>query len=81
MAARGVPHADRIKLFPLPPYAPERNLEEFVNNAVKQTMGWLRTPMDKATLKAGLTSHMRKLQRRPEKVRSFFQAPDVRYAA
>ena len=55
--------------------------DEFVNNDVKQAMGRQRTPMNKATLKTGLTSHMRKLQRRPEKVRSFFQAPDVRYAA
>jgi hypothetical protein len=37
--------------------------------------------MDKASMKAGLTSHMRGLQRRPEKVRSFFKAPEVRYAA
>ena len=73
--------AGRIKLFYLPPYAPERNPDEFVNNDVKQAMGRQRTPMDKAALKAGLTSHMRRLQRRPDKVRSFFQAPDVRYAA
>ena len=37
--------------------------------------------MDKAAMKAGLQAHMRGLQRRPEKVRSFFQAADVRYAA
>ena len=81
VAAWVAAHADRIKLFHLPPYAPERNPDEFVNNDVKQAMGRQRTPMNKATLKAGLTSHMRKLQRRPEKLRSFFQAPDVRYAA
>jgi len=34
-----------------------------------------------ASLKAGLTSYMRGLQRRPAKVRAFFQAPSVRYAA
>jgi hypothetical protein len=52
-----------------------------VNNDVKQGMGRRAPPMDKAALKAGLTSHMRRLQGRPDKVRSFFQAPDVRYAA
>jgi len=72
---------DRIELFYLPPYAPERNPDEYVNNDVKQGMGRRSTPMDKAAMKASLTSHMRGLQRRPHKVRSFFEAPDVRYAA
>jgi DDE superfamily endonuclease len=74
-------NADRIELFYLPPYAPERNPDEYANNDVKQAMGWRSTPMDKAAMKASLTSHMRGLQRRPAKVTAFFQAPDVRYAA
>jgi transposase len=74
-------NADRIELFYLPPYAPECNPDEYVNNDVKQGMGRRATPMDKAAMKAGLHSHMRGLQRRPEKVRSFFQAASVRYAA
>jgi hypothetical protein len=40
-----------------------------------------RTPRDKAALKSSLTSYMRSLQRCPAKVRAFFQAPTVRYAA
>ena len=72
---------ERIALFYLPPYAPERNPDEYVNNDVKQAMGRRATPMDKAAMKATLTSHMRGLQRRPAKVRSFFRASDVRYAA
>ena len=74
-------NADRIALFYLPPYAPEHNPDEYVNNHVKQAMGRRTTPMDKAAMKAGLNAHMRGLQRRPDKVRSFFRAPDVRYAA
>ena len=74
-------NADRIELLYLPPYAPERNPDEYVNNDVKQAMGRRSTPMDKPTMKAGLTSHMLSLQRRPQKVRAFFQASDVRYAA
>jgi transposase len=74
-------NADRIKLFFLPPYAPEGNPDEYLNNDVKQGLGRRSTPMDKATMKAGLRSHMRCPQRRPDKVRAFFQAPDVRYAA
>jgi transposase len=74
-------NSGRIELFYLPPYAPERNPDEYVNNDVKQALGRRSTPRNKVTMKAGLTSHMRGLQRRPDKVRSFFQAPDVRYAA
>jgi transposase len=74
-------HAGRIELFYLPPYAPEHNPDEFLHNDVKQAMARRQVPRDKAALKAGLTSYMRGLQRRPAKVRAFFQAPSVRYAA
>lgn len=81
MTAWVADNAGRIELFYLPPYAPEHNPDEYVNNDLKQAMGRRATPMDKAAMTAGLRSHMRGLQRRPDKVRSFFQAPDVRYAA
>lgn len=71
----------RIELFYLPPYAPERNPDEYLNNDIKQALGRRGTPRDKAAMKVGLRSHMQALQRRPAKVCSFFQAPDVRYAA
>jgi hypothetical protein len=74
-------HADRIERFYLPSYAPEHNPDEFLNNDLKQAMARRRTPPDKAALKSGLTSYMRSLQRCPAKVRAFFQAPSVRYAA
>jgi transposase len=74
-------HADRIELFYLPSYAPEHNPDEFLNNDLKQAMARRRTPRDKAALKSSLTSYMRSLQRCPAKVRAFFQAPSVRYAA
>ncbi len=74
-------NAERIELFYLPPYAPEHNPDEFLNNDVKQAMARRQAPGDKASLKVGPTSYMRGLQRRPAKVRTFFQAPSVRYAA
>lgn len=72
---------DKIELFYLPPYAPDRNPDEFLNNDLKQAMARRRTPRNKAALKSGLTSYMRGLQKRPAKVQSFFQAPSVLYAA
>ena len=74
-------HADQIELCYLPSYAPEHNPDEFLNNDLKQAMARRRTPPDKAALKSGLTSYMRSLQCCPAKVRTFFQAPSVRYAA
>ena len=74
-------NADRIELFYLPPYAPEHNPDEFLHNDLKQTLARRRIPRTKARLKSGLSSYMRGLQRRPAKVRAFFQAPSVRYAA
>jgi transposase len=72
---------DKIELFFLPPYAPEYNPDEFVNNDVKQAMARKPAPKSKNELKHGLTSYMRGLQRRPDKIKAFFQAPSVRYAA
>jgi len=72
---------DKIELFFLPAYAPQHNPDEYLNNDVKQAVARRETPKDKATMKGALTSYMRGLQKRPAKVRSFFQAPTVRYAA
>jgi transposase len=74
-------NTDKIELFYLPPYAPDRNPDEFLNNDLKQAMARRRTPKDKAGLKSGLTSYMHSLQKRPAKIKAFFQAPSVRYAA
>jgi len=74
-------NSDRIELFYLPPYAPEFNPDEFMHNDLKQAIARGRIPKDKETMKSGLHSYMRGLQRRRRKVRAFFQAPSVRYAA
>lgn len=74
-------NTDRVELFYLPPYAPEHNPDEFLNNDVKQEMARRRIPKSKAALKSGLRSYMRSLQRRPAKVRAFFLATSTQYAA
>lgn len=74
-------NAEKIELFYLPPYAPDRNPDEFLNNDLKQEMARRSTPRSKPAMKTQLTSYMRSLQKRPAKVKAFFQAPSVRYAA
>ena len=81
VAAWAAEHCDLIELFYLPPYAPDTNPDELLNNDLKQAIAKRRTPRTKAALRDEVTSHMRDLQRRPAKVRSFFQEPSVRYAA
>lgn len=74
-------HADEIELFYLPAYAPEHNPDEYLNNDVKQQMRNMPRPDSQDGLVHTTTSIMRGLQRRPERVKSYFQHGDVRYAA
>ena len=71
----------KIELFFLPAYAPQHNPDEYLNNDVKQGLARRQLPKDKAAMKGALSSYMHGLQKQPEKVKSFFQAPNVRYAA
>ena len=71
----------KLRLFALPPYSPELNPDELVWNDVKNN-GVARSivngPRD---LHRVVVGRLRFLQKSPERVRSFFQAPETRYAA
>jgi transposase len=71
----------KLRLFSLPPYSPELNPDELVWNDVKNNgvgRSVIRGPRD---LHRTVVGRLRFLQKSPERVRSFFQAPDTRYAA
>jgi transposase len=71
----------RLKLFYLPPYAPDRNPDELVWKHLKaDTVGRMATT-SKAEFKNHVVSSMRSLQNNPQKIRSFFQKPSLQYAA
>lgn len=72
---------DRIELFFLPAYAPEHNPDEFLNNDVKQGMARWPAAKSRDEVKTSLRHYMRDLQRKPDKVCSFFQTPSTLYAA
>jgi transposase len=74
-------HNDDIKLFFLPPYAPEHNPDEYLNNDLKQQLKNLPRPDCQEELAQGVTSVLRSLQRRPARIRAYFHHEDVRYAA
>jgi transposase len=72
---------ESIELFFLPPYAPEYNPDEYLNNTVKQRTHREKMPRTQEELARGLRSTLAGLQKEPETIRNLFNAPEVRYAA
>ena len=71
----------RLRLFFLPPYSPDRNPDELVWKHLKADTVGRMTITDKADFKAKVRASMRQLQNDPEKIRSFYQKPSLKYAA
>ncbi|HEY9657401.1 MAG TPA: IS630 family transposase [Allocoleopsis sp.] len=74
-------HQDQIELFKLPKYSPELNPVEYLNCDVKQGVHSKPPTQDLETLKHRLLSHLRKLQKLPERVKRYFKHPSIAYAA
>ena len=74
-------HCDAIELFYLPPYAPELNPDEYLNGDLKLGVAKRAPARTKPDLAKAARSHFRMLQRRPARVRRFFEHPRVTYAA
>jgi DDE superfamily endonuclease len=81
VADRVAGHADRIELFWLPKYAPERNADEYLNNDLKGAIGAEGLPESQGELRSRIEWFMSKLLQLPERVRNYFQHPYVQYAA
>jgi len=71
----------KLILFYLPPYSPDRNPDELVWKHLKADTVGRMAVMDKADFRHKVRSSMRQLQNNPEKIRSFYQKPSLRYAA
>lgn len=74
-------HSDQIKLFYLPPYSPEFNPDEYLNQDYKRNANKDNIPMNVKELEKNTRVYMKSLQNNPEKVANFFQHPSVNYAA
>jgi transposase len=72
-------NVERIELFFLPPYAPELNPDELAWAHIKTRVA-KATVQTKDELKAKIHSVMHRLQKLPDIVASFFQAPTCAYA-
>jgi transposase len=73
--------AERVELFYLPRRAPELNPEEYLNNHLKSAVNAKRLPDTKQELVSNFEEFMNQLKRLPAHVRSYFQHPEVQYAA
>jgi transposase len=69
----------RLTLAYLPPYSPQLNSDEQVWNWIKFRVV-KQVPRNKDELKQAVLSSLRKLQKMPHSVRSFFSHPDCQYA-
>jgi len=71
----------RLQLFYLPPYSPELNPDEQVWNHLKNRAVGRQPVTGPDQLKRLIISHLRRVQRLPSLVRSFFNLPETAYAA
>lgn len=73
-------HEENISLFFLPPYSPELNPDELLNQDLKSNALRSRRPSTSGELLKKTRSFLRSKQRKPKKVARYFEAKLVRYA-
>jgi hypothetical protein len=76
-----VAHRDAIEARYLPSYGPELNPDEYLNCDLKSGVHSGRPARTDKELKGRTLSHMRMLQKRPERVMKYFNHPGIAYAA
>jgi transposase len=72
---------DRFRLFFLPPYSPELNPDERVWNDVKGNAVGRKKITSPKDLHGAVISHLRLIQKSPDRVRSYFTDETTQYAA
>lgn len=74
-------HETQIELVFLPSYSPQLNPVEYLNGDVKQGVHSKAPSRSFQQLHHRAMCHLRKLQKLPARVRSYFQHPEIAYAA
>ena len=72
---------NKIELFFLPAYSPEKNPDEYLNCDLKQGLSAKPAPKSVEKLKENLENHMQMLVQNPERVQKYFNHKDIKYAA
>ena len=73
-------HKYEIEILYLPAYAPEHNPDEYINNDLKQTIKNKPRAKTPDELVATTSSILQSIEKRPNRVKSYFHAKHVRYA-
>lgn len=71
----------RIELFFLPPYSPELNAQEYVNQDLKTNVIGKKRPINKDQMKSNVEDFMNKRKNDRKQVQKYFHEKHVRYAA
>lgn len=74
-------HREEIEVFYLPSYSPELNPDEYLNCDMKTAVHSGIPARNEKELKRKVVSHMRKLQKMPERIKKYFKHPRIKYAA
>ncbi|GGY17821.1 hypothetical protein GCM10011289_21700 [Paludibacterium paludis] len=70
-----------IELFFLPSYSPELNPDEYLNGDLKARMSAGEPVRSDGQRQGKVLSHLRSLQKQPDRIRSYFRHEKIRYAA
>ena len=74
-------HKEQIEVFFLPSYSPELNPDEYLNCDLKAGVHSGVPARSKEQLTKKTISHMRMLQKKPNRVKKYFKHPKIAYAA
>ena len=74
-------HKEEIEVFYLPAYSPELNPDEYLNCDLKAGVHNGTPARNKKQLKSKAMAHLRKLQKLPVRITSYFRAEMIQYAA
>lgn len=72
---------ERIELFFIPPYSPELNPQEYVNQDLKTNIIGKKRPINKGQMKDQVNEFMKNRKKDKEQVKKYFHAKHVKYAA
>lgn len=72
---------EKIELFYLPSYSPERNPDEYLNCDLKQGMSAKKSPKNKEILQKNVQDHMDMLSCNPQRIKKYFKHKEIQYAA
>ncbi|KAF1018058.1 MAG: IS630 family transposase ISCARN25 [Burkholderia gladioli] len=72
-------HGDEIAVFYLPSYSPELNPDEMLNADLKANVTKQAPARTKGHLKKAIISHLRRLQKSPQRVARYFMHKPIHY--